>query len=220
MRHFQTLLILSTLCFTLSAWAAPPVVSEMTPDQALERLMGGNQRFISGKPLYPAQDSSRRSEIVQGQKPFASVLSCSDSRVPPEVIFDKGLGDLFVVRVAGNSVNNEVLGSLEYGSSVLGAPLIMVLGHSKCGAVDAALEGKPLPGKIPSVITPIEPAIQEKHCKTDQEPLTCSIHANVSYVVHQLKNFDPILAPLIKAGKLKVVGATYDLATGVVTLEP
>jgi carbonic anhydrase len=151
--HFvKTLTLIFSISVAATSFAADaPPSGGPTPDQALQRLMEGNQRFVSGKVTHPSQSSARRSEISTGQKPFAAILSCADSRVPPELIFDQGLGDLFVVRVAGNTVNEEGLGSLEFGTKVLGAPLLLVLGHTKCGAVDAALQGKPLPGHISSV---------------------------------------------------------------------
>lgn len=217
---------LKTLTFIVSIYIAATSFAADTPssgapnsDQALQRLIEGNQRFVSGSVAHPSQGSARRSEVSTGQKPFAAILSCSDSRVPPELIFDQGLGDLFIVRVAGNTVNEEGLGSLEFGVKVLGAPLLLVLGHSDCGAVDAALQGKPLPGHISSVATPIDPAIKEASCKTNSQPLPCAIHANVDHIVQTLSKSEPILAALVKEGKLKVVGATYDLATGKVEFQ-
>jgi carbonic anhydrase len=223
MRDLRILVLLMTL-FVMSptgrAADAPPSASAMTSDQALQRLQEGNRRFVAGRMQHPTQDAKRRSEVSAGQRPFAAILSCADSRVPPELVFDQGLGDLFVVRVAGNTVDDAGLGSLEYGTSVLGAPLILVLGHSRCGAVEAALQGKPLPGHISSVAVPIEAPIKQNNCPIKKEALDCAIRANVDAVVRQLEDSQPVLKPLIQAGKLKVVGAVYDLATGMVKLEP
>jgi Carbonic anhydrase len=218
LKFFTLILMLSIASPVWGADASP--AGGPTSDQALQRLVEGNQRFVSGKSIHPNQGSARLAETSKGQKPFAVILSCSDSRVPPEVVFDQGVGDLFVIRVAGNTVNEEGLGSIEYAVKVLGAPLIMVLGHSSCGAVDAALQGKPLPGHMATFTTPIDPAIKEGNCKTDSHPLSCAVGANVDHVVKQLRKYEPILAPLVKEGKLKVVGADYDLASGAVNMRP
>lgn len=187
------------------------------PEEVLAGLLEGNRRFAAGKPIHPRQDRERRSSLVPGQNPDAVILSCSDSRVPPEVIFDQGLGDLFVVRVAGNTFQDFELGSIEYGAKVLKAPLIVVLGHDRCGAVEAALGGKALPGHIEAVAKRIDRDIQNKTCPT-RDKLRCAIEANVRAVVDHLEHSRPVLAPLIRENGLKVVGARYDPATGRVEL--
>jgi carbonic anhydrase len=181
--------------------------------------MKGNQRFVAGKMLHPQQGADRRGALLEGQNPFAIILSCSDSRVPPEVIFDQGLADLFVVRVAGNTFTDLELGSIEYGAIVLKAPLLMVLGHDRCGAVEATLKDKPLPGHIEALAKRIKPDLKGKTCATNDK-LRCAIEANVESLVKQLQNSQPVLAPLVKEGKLVVVGARYNLETGVVERLP
>ena len=191
----------------------------LTPDEAIDKLLKGNQRFITGKMIFPHRGEGRRLEIKQGQTPFVAILSCSDSRVPNKIIFDQGLGDIFVARVAGNTPDDFVIGSLEYGAAVLKVPLILVLGHEKCGAVEASMKPGPLPGHVEEIGKAIRPAIKGKTCKKKNQ-LSCAIQNNVTFVVERLKNSQPILAPLVEAGKLKVVGATYDLATGKVSVLP
>src|SRR6476646_10710990 len=132
----------------------------LTPDQALKLLMDGNKRFVSRKPQHPHQNWARVQEVAKGQKPFASVLSCADSRVPSEIIFDQGFGDLFVCRVAGNIATPEETGSLEFGSLVLGSKVIMVLGHKRCGAVEATVKGAQVPGQIATLLAAIKPGIE------------------------------------------------------------
>jgi carbonic anhydrase len=190
----------------------------VTPDQALQKLMEGNQRYVEGKMTHPQQGAERRKEVAQGQKPFAVILGCADSRTPPEVIFDQGLGDLFVVRAAGNVVDTMGLGSIEYATQVLGAPLIVVMGHSKCGAVDAALQKKPLPGHIQNLAEKIQGDLQGSSCKADANLLNCSIAANAQFISNELKNSEPVIAPLVKSGKVKVMSAVYDLETGKVEM--
>ena len=214
-RFFIAVLVISTFVFRLAYSQTPP---GPTPDQALQKLVEGNQRFVDAKMKYPGQTPQRRKELTQGQHPFAAILGCSDSRVPLEVIFDQGLGDLFVVRVAGNTVDQLGLGSLEYATQVLGAPLILVLGHDQCGAVDATIKGKPLPGHIQDLANHLKPAVKLETCQKEKTPLECSINANVEFNVAQLLSSEPILAPLVKSGKLKVVGGRYDLQTGKVVL--
>jgi len=214
--------ILFILILIIGTFTLRPIFSQtpssFTPDQALQKLMEGNQRYVEAKMKNPRQGAERREELTQGQNPFAVVLGCSDSRVPPEVIFDRGLGDLFVVRVAGNTVGNLGLGSIEYATQILGAPLILVLGHDQCGAVDAVLKGKPLPGHIQELADHLRPALKVEACQKEKVPLECSINANVDSNVAQLIGSGPVLAPLIKAGKLKVVGGRYDLKSGKVVL--
>ncbi|NJP11806.1 MAG: carbonic anhydrase [Leptolyngbyaceae cyanobacterium RU_5_1] len=192
----------------------------LTPDQAIDVLIEGNRRFVDRKRKYPHQDFVRLTEVAMGQKPFAAVLGCADSRVPTEMVFDQGLGDLFVCRVAGNVVTDEEVGSLEYGAAVLGTKVILVMGHERCGAVSAALKGAQVPGKIGSLIEAIRPAIAGKvgsvGSKEAYPPLEAATKANVLYQVEKLKT-SPVLAQLIQAGKLKVIGAYYDLDTGTVT---
>jgi carbonic anhydrase len=194
-------------------------------EEALALLMDGNKRFVnSRKKGYMRRMPERREEVAQGQNPFAVILACADSRVAPEVLFDQGIGDLFVVRVAGNIVDKEnyaIQGSIEFGVKALGAPLIMVLGHSKCGAVAGAIQaldkGTTFPGSIQSIVTTIEPAVEKaKHEHGDL--LHNSIISNVSMGVEKLVNSQPVIAPMVQAKQVKVVGANYDLVTGEVVL--
>lgn len=193
----------------------PAIAKEnLTPDQAIDLLMEGNQRFVSRKQKYPNQDTTRLKEVANGQKPFASILGCADSRVPAEIVFDQGLGDLFVCRVAGNVAIDEEVGSLEFGALILGTKVIMVMGHERCGAVEATIKGAQVPGKIGTLLEAIRPALkQSPQTKADLE---ASVKANVLYQVEKLKT-SPVIAQLIQAGNLKVVGGYYDLDTGLVT---
>ncbi|MGB8689442.1 MAG: carbonic anhydrase [Microcoleus sp.] len=187
--------------------------SNITPDAALQKLMDGNQRYIQQKRTFPDQSRARILELAKGQHPFAIVLGCSDSRVAPEIIFDQGLGDLFDIRVAGNILDNVVLGSIEYAAAELGVPLLVVLGHERCGAVKAALDGKPVPGHIGSLVAAIKPAVYA----TKGQPGDAwdnAVRANVKMSVNKLQALSPILAKAVKAGTLKVVGARYDIDSG------
>ncbi len=193
-------------------------------DEALKALMDGNRRFVDSLKKGPGRTSERRKEVALGQNPFVSILACADSRVAPEIIFDQGICDLFVVRVAGNIVNPTnygIQGSLEFGVLALGTPLIMVMGHSACGAVAGAIEalqdGTQFPGSINNIVQTIEPAVvKAKGEKGDL--LHNSIIANVQIGVDKLTNSDPVISDLVKKGKVKVVGANYDLKTGEVKL--
>ncbi len=189
---------------------------KITPDQALNELLAGHQRFLRQKRVFPHQDLAQVRRVAQSQTPIAAILSCADSRVVPEIIFDQGLGDLFVVRVAGNIAITEEIASEEYAVAVLQTPLVMVLGHSRCGAVTAALSGKPLPGVIPSLVTAIQPAIDQAKTQPG-DLLTNAIQANVQRQVHRLTQ-SPVLAEQIREGKLAVQGAYYDLEQGEMTL--
>ncbi|MDZ7963206.1 MAG: carbonic anhydrase [Aulosira sp. DedQUE10] len=189
----------------------------VNPQAALKILLEGNQRFVLGKRLNPHQSKLRLQETFAAQYPFAAILGCADSRVPAEIVFDQGLGDLFVVRVAGNVASVDAIGSLEYATSVLGAQLILVLGHAKCGAVHAAVEGKALPGRIGVFVEEIKPAVEIARNKSGSLEEN-TIIANVQYQSENLAERSTILGSLIKEGKLKIVGGHYDLATGKVTI--
>ncbi|AFY83550.1 carbonic anhydrase [Oscillatoria acuminata] len=192
------------------------VPDNLSPDDALTFLMEGNQRFVSETRLNPNQTLGRITEVAQEQTPFAALLSCADSRVPVEIVFDRGFGDLFVVRQAGNLVTPEETGSLEFGTAVLGSKVIMVLGHQSCGAVEAAMKGGEFPGQIGSLVAAIAPALASLEGQTG-EPVENAIKANVSWQVNQLKQ-SPVISELIAEGKLKVVGGYYKLGTGEVEL--
>jgi carbonic anhydrase len=200
--------------------ARPPI----SADQALHELVEGNARFVKGQPSSPRRSPEDFRALAEGQYPEAVIVSCADSRVAPEILFDVGVGDIFVVRVAGNVVSGSgvmVKGSIEYGVAELNVPLILVLGHSGCGAVKAAMKHidakDSLPGAIDGMVELIKPAVaQTKGAPGDA--LENAIRKNVEIGVERLKELEPILAPRVKEGKLKVVGAVYDLRTGVVTL--
>jgi len=188
-------------------------------ERFVQRLLDGNRRYADGKPSHPNQTLERRKQVTKGQHPFAVVLSCSDSRVPPEIIFDQGLGDLFVVRVAGNIVDDAGLGSIEYAVEHLHASLIVVLGHERCGAVEAAVKGGEAPGRIKSLVEAIRPAVEE--AKGEPGDLAeNAMRANVKRVVHHLKTSKPILKQFVHKGTLTVVGARYGLDDGQVTVIP
>jgi carbonic anhydrase len=190
---------------------------------ALDRLTAGNIRFVSQQMRYPDQSAERRAQAAQAQSPFAAVLCCSDSRVPPEVIFDQGLGDLYVVRVAGNVTDDPIIGSLEYGAEQLGLSLIVVLGHTQCGAVRAALEafylGAGAPAHINSLVQAIEPAVQASQAQPG-DPWRNAVTANIHLTVARLQSSPPTLAQKVKAQELQIVGALYNLDTGWVEFLP
>ena len=186
----------------------------LTPDNAIEQLMQGNKRFANQKTKQPNRGSFRLREVAKGQNPFAAILGCADSRVPAEIVFDQGLGDLFVVRVAGNVATPEEIGSLEFGTLVLGSKAILVLGHSACGAVKATIDDKPVPGKIGSILEQIKPALSAKSQSGDT--LKNVTIANIKTQIAVLKT-SPVISELITTGKLKIIGGFYDLDTGIVT---
>ncbi|MBW4503291.1 MAG: carbonic anhydrase [Scytonema hyalinum WJT4-NPBG1] len=189
---------------------------DINPEQALQSLIEGNQRFVTRKRRNPNQTQTRLVEVAKAQKPFASILGCADSRVPSEIVFDQGLGDLFVCRIAGNVATAEEIGSLEFGSLVLGSKVIMVLGHERCGAVDATIKGAQVPGQIGSLIDAIKPSV-EKSKNLPGDKLENACKANILMQVEKLKA-SSVLSQLIDAGKLKVVGGYYDLDNGTVTI--
>lgn len=189
------------------------------PTRALELLVNGNKRFISGTSHHDHQDSATRSSLIKSQHPFAVIVGCSDSRVPAEIVFDQGLGDLFSVRTAGEVQADASLGSIEYAVEHLGTQLIVVLGHESCGAVAAATKGRKEPGHIEDLIHAIEPAVNSVR-KQPGSLLDNAITANVKMVVSQLRMSDTLLHQHLEAGTLRIVGARYDLHTGVVTIIP
>ena len=201
----------------VTTWASSAAAQQGNPDEALRQLMDGNKRYVAGAVTRPHQGAARMQEVAKGQKPIAMILSCADSRVPPELLFDQGLGDLFVVRVAGNIATNEGLGSLEYGAAVLGSRLLMVLGHEYCGAVDATMKGQDVPGHIKSVVEAIKPAVDRTKAKPNPT-LDAATIENVRGVLDAIETKSSLLQEMIKKGTLKVVGASYDLDTGTVSL--
>jgi carbonic anhydrase len=216
----------------------------VVPTEAISKLKEGNSRYTSGNQQHPhesgeersymatnsyenagmtffgmnaEQAAKRRAELIKSQHPFATIVSCSDSRVPPEIVFDQGLGDLFICRVAGNVINDENLGSIEYSVDHLGVRLILVLGHQSCGAVKAAREtiaakGK-APGHIESLVRAIKPAVDA----TAKEDLDATIKANVKHVMDALRSSRPILKAKVDSGQVQVIGGYYSLDTGAVT---
>lgn len=222
--------VVAGLAFANSA-SAPGV----SPDEALQKLMDGNKRYVENKPTNAAMsDSATRTSLANSQKPYAVILTCSDSRVPPEILFDKGLGEIFVVRVAGNIPDPVVLGSIEYAAEHLGSPLVMVLGHERCGAVTATVDAK---GKstgsvnIDAIVKAVEPGVKLaakdcEACKGDKkcaetkksEFIECVIDANAKMVAANLTKKSKILKHLVAEKKIKIVAAKYDLDDGVVTL--
>jgi carbonic anhydrase len=209
---------------SLPALAAAPGTSGPDADHVLSLLIEGNKRFAAGAMTHPGRTPADFKPLATGQNPIATIIGCADSRVPPEILFDLGIGDLFIIRIAGNYINGagvSVKGSIEYAVAELGVNLIMVLGHSQCGAVKAAIQHihdkDALPGAINDLVASIKPAVLEsQHLPGDR--LENAIRANVRRGVDRLSHLDPIIAPRVKTGRLKVIGATYDLATGSIQL--
>jgi carbonic anhydrase len=192
---------------------------KITPDSVLAELKTGNGRHVAHRYQHPHETLDRRRQLVTGQHPHAEILSCSDSRVPPEIVFDQGLGDLFIVRVAGNVASDTELGSLEYGAEHLHVPLIVVLGHESCGAVTAAVQGGPPEGHIAALIDLIKPAV-EKTRGLSGDPVANAVRMNVEMVVKQLRSSTPLLSELVAQHKVRIVGAVYSIETGSVTWLP
>jgi carbonic anhydrase len=202
---------------TSAAFIAPePALAQstLTPDEALKALLDGNARFIAGNITSDAKDLQiLREHTVEKQEPFAAILSCADSRVPVELIFDQTIGHVFLTRVAGNVATSEIIASLEYGAAVLGTKVIVVLGHANCGAVKAAIQGKAVPGQISALFPHIQDAVD--HAGPD---LVATTKANAANQAALMSKASTVLAPMVKEGKLKIVAAYYDLASGKVTL--
>jgi len=202
-------LSLVSIAFSVPIFAAD-VASSKT---ALNKLIDGNQRYMNSTTVCHEDWSAKRLAQIQGQKPFAVIVTCSDSRVPPEIIFDQALGDLFVIRVAGNVVDDFAIGSIEYGVTILGADTILVLGHSNCGAVDGTLKGLKFDNHIQEVLNAIQPAVEDIK-GTSENVLEKAIKANVRHVEDKLKRSKPVLSKLLEQRKLTILGAYYDLASG------
>ncbi|MCK7622386.1 carbonic anhydrase [Streptomyces sp. RS10V-4] len=192
-------------------------VQTATPQEAFELLLAGNQRFVTGDPEHPNQDATRRTEIAPAQRPFAVLFGCSDSRLAAEIIFDRGLGDLFVVRTAGHVMGNEVLGSIEYGAAILDCPLVVVLGHDSCGAVGAACaaleDGASPAGYIRDVVERVTPSVLAARAAGHHEPDQI-LAEHIRNTVDLLLDRSRILAERVEAGKAAVVGLCYRLADG------
>lgn len=189
----------------------------VSPTEAIRRLLSGNQRFVHQQRKYPDQSLEHLRLVAKAQYPFAAILGCADSRVPAEIVFDQGLGDLFVVRVAGNVASDMAIGSLEYSTAVLGSQLIVVLGHKRCGAVTEAIKNEALPGRIGFVVESIKPALANVKLTTANTS-DDAVKANVKYQAKKLEESSVILAKLLREGKLKIIGACYDIDTGKVNI--
>lgn len=202
------------------AAAAHPVGTKVTAQEALNLLKAGNAEFLTEAPFRRAETRERRLEIAAGQTPFAVLVGCSDSRVSPELLFGRALGELFIVRIAGNTVGLTALGSIEYAVGHLGVPLVVVLGHERCGAVQAAVDvvttNATFPGRIGDMVEPIIPAVLLAQ-GMEGDLLTNSVRANVDRVVTGITQSSPLIRDGVGAGQVKVVGAVYDLDDGVVS---
>lgn len=196
----------------LSGTASVASHGTLTPETVLAELKAANEHHVSHRYTHPHQTPARQRELVQGQHPHAVILSCSDSRVPPEVVFDQGLGDLFVVRVAGNVAGDHELASVEYAVEHLHCPLVVVLGHQSCGAVTAAVEGGHAPGHLPALLEAIQPAV-DKARKVSGNLVENAVDTNVDLAVDEVRA-SPVLAGPLAKGELRVVGAVYSLDTG------
>lgn len=218
------IVLASSLLLACLAGVHTPVLAAgdgpgITANQALDRLLEGNVRFVSGSPAHPNADAARRQQLADhGQTPFVTIVSCSDSRVPVELLFDQGIGDVFVIRVAGNVCDTDEIGSLEYGVDHLNTPLLLVLGHSKCGAVHAVATGAEVHGSIPPLVDNIVPAVARArmaHPAAEiDELMPAAVRENVWKSIEDVfANSDAVRGRAAK-GRVKVVGAVYDLATG------
>jgi carbonic anhydrase len=200
--------------FELAAPSAALAQDVATPDAALAEMMAGNKRYAESKLRSFNEDLEiLKQHNAEKQEPFAAVLSCADSRVPVELVFDQSIGHLFVTRVAGNIITPEIIGSLEYGAAVLGTKAIMVLGHANCGAVKAAIQGTDVPGQISSLFPHIQPAVDQAG-----HDLEAAIKANAKIQATLLSEASTVISEMVKSGKLKVVAGYYDLASGAVTM--
>lgn len=189
-----------------------------SPGASLETLAAGNARFAAGQTQHPNHSALRRAELAQAQHPFATVLTCADSRVAPETVFDQGLGDLFVIRVAGNVAKTDEIGSIDYAVGHLGTPVLLVLGHTKCGAVAAVAQRAEVPETVAQLVAPIVPVVDRVRVSNPnlavEKLIEKSVEANVWNSIAAIYKASPTVRDLVKAGKLRVVGGVYHLDTG------
>jgi carbonic anhydrase len=216
----MTGLVAASTSLGVTVSAADKPAAALSADKILAKLLAGNRRYMQGNLANPRRSPEDFASLEEGQNPVAVIVGCADSRVPPEVIFDQGVGDLFVIRVAGNVISGAgatVKGSVEYAVAELAVPLIVVLGHSRCGAVKAAIkhidDKDSLPGSIEDLVENIRPAVTKAKTRSG-DILENSIRANVERGAERLRTLDPIIADAVKGKKVKIVGATYDLRTG------
>ncbi len=222
-RLTMTLAALASFLFLATTlWATTSPQRMFTPEEAMTQLKAGNDRFATGHAIHPNQDRQRRIFTTsKGQHPFATVIACSDSRVPVEILFDQGVGDLFVIKVAGNVMDVDEVGSAEYGVDHLGTPVMLVLGHTHCGAVTAVVQNEEVHGSIPRLVDNIIPAVtktKNDHPKlAGDELVTAAVVNNVWQAISDLLSHSPATRVRVAAGTLKVAGAIYDIDTGKVT---
>ncbi|HUK63335.1 MAG TPA: carbonic anhydrase [Dongiaceae bacterium] len=222
---FRPIFTMLSLVLTSLATASPAVKHAAAPESAptakavLAELKAGNEHHASHRYTHPHQTAQRQRELVGGQHPHAVVLSCADSRVAPEIVFDQGLGDLFDIRVAGNIAADAEIASIEYAAEHLHTPLVVVMGHQSCGAVAAAIEGGNPPGHLPTLVAAIRPAVSQAR-GLPGDLSDNAVRINVERVVQQPRSSRPVLAKLVSEKKLRIVGAVYSLNTGRVTWLP
>lgn len=205
--------------FLVTACKQSAHISEPPAAASLNELLEGNQRFATHHPLHPHESASRMNEIAGGQHPPVAVICCSDSRVPPEIIFDQGLGDMFVVRTAGNLLGGLEIGSIEYAVEHLGVKQILVMGHRECGAVKAFVEGGDLPGHIKDIVDSIKSEQEIRQLPVnDKELLDHSIRANILHGMHQLSHQSELIRGKIRKGEITISAACYDLKKGIVEI--
>lgn len=186
-------------------------------NQSLKKLLEGNKRCVVCKQQNPRQDAKRRKEVSKGQKPFAVIVGCSDSRIPPNLVFDQGLGDLFVIRLAGNIIDNAALGSIEYAVEHLGTKLVVVLGHGDCGAVTAATKTEDAPGHVGTIVKALQPAVKKAR-KLTGNLIDNAIRENVLLMVKKIQSSKPILAEMVDKNEIEIVGAYFNIETGQVEI--
>ena len=219
MKQVITILLSSCILLFFSACSTDHVSVTQPDASPIDQLLNGNERFAGHHPIHPHESRKRMEEISSGQHPIAAIVCCSDSRVPPEIIFDQGLGDLFVIRTAGNLMGGLEIGSLEYAVEHLGVKQVLVMGHKECGALKAFTEGQKVPGHIKDIVDSLK---MEKEIRAispgDKNLLDDCIRANVLHGIHQLQSQSSIIAEKIKSKELQVFGALYDLEKGVVQL--
>jgi carbonic anhydrase len=221
-RRFYLLVLVLVFLLSGAATALATAKSDVSPETALKMLQEGNNRFVKAAVKRPNQNAKQRVQTAdKGQKPFAAVLSCADSRVPVEVLFDRGIGDIFVVRDAGNIATKTDIGSIEYAVDHLGTPLVVVLGHTKCGAVGAAVQGGEAPPNIQAIVEFIAPAVAKAKSanpdKSGEALVPAVITANIWQAMADMYKNSPMMREKVKDNKIRLVGAVYDISNGKVT---